>query len=254
MYKGKLYKIFLLLIVFNLMLSGCKNFVSEKQEMNELKTTEVETTTSQQAVNHTTYKIITEKFEEIDGCVTRRLEYPQFAGESNVYNDINTFIKNMIININSPKNDNLDDVQRYYNGVYEIVYQTEELISIDFSSYYYIENAAYPIDCHYGLTIDLNTLMPKTLTEYFTSVNSILNLIDDDEYFVVNGEFQRFTKSEIKEELKLILDNKKINTYIHEYYVDEDWIYIIDNNRPNGLGDYSIIKFPLSMTDNRGDK
>lgn len=210
--------------------------------------TEEESATEQTTVTQTSYSVIKAKMNVETNNIIRELEYPQLEGEGDKYKEINDFIKTKVFEWNSPvieiKED--DDRQRYYASDYEIIYQTEDIISIGFHCCLYAEHGAYPIDSYNGLTFDLNTLSTIALDTYFDNVESILTLIDTDNYAVAFGGFHLFTKEETKEAMLTILENDKMNTYIDNFCIDNEYVYIIDNEIPNVLGDYSVIKFPIS--------
>ena len=169
---------------------------------------EEESATEQTTVTQTSYSVIKAKMNVETNNIIRELEYPQLEGEGDKYKEI--------------------------------------IISIGFHCCLYAEHGAYPIDSYNGLTFDLNTLSTITLDTYFDNVESILTLIDTDNYAVAFGGFHLFTKEETKEAMLTILENDKMNTYIDNFCIDNEYVYIIDNEIPNVLGDYSVIKFPIS--------
>lgn len=251
-------KIISCIMLCSILLFGCVRAIkpaADKIETMDVETTQQsetgtgeEITIEQETVNPTSYNVITARTDEEADNIKRELEYPQLVGEGDKYKEINNYIKNHVFELNSPMHEieEDDNRKRHYACEYKIFYQTEDIISIGFYCNFYAERAAYPIDSYYGLTFDLNTLSIITMDAYFDNVESILTLIDTDNYAVAFGGFRLFTKEEIKEELLTILENDKMSTYIDNFYIDEGYLYFIDNEMPNVMGDYSIIEFPIS--------
>lgn len=238
----------LILILCFLLLSGCQNSYSNNTETTEIITeTKESETTSEVGLINGEYTIITALFETKEGLINRKIEYPQFHSEGDTYNCINETIKDMVININSPTFEIKDNEEVNYTGRYEIIYHTKDVVSIEFKSTFFGIGMAYPIASRYGLTIDLNTLTPIPLDNYFNDVESILAQIDADNYTVIEGGMMIFNKEEIKSALISILENDEMQTYINNFYISDNFIYIIKNNMLHSMGDYSIIKFQLKQ-------
>lgn len=250
------------LIIFTIcifFLCGCESVDdltdSPTESMVENKTTiEAGITTeaaivTQKAEIQTGYKVVTEKMYERTHFIIRELEYPQLSGEGDLYDEINDLIKATVIEFNSPDWE-MDDDPGYlsFTGKYEIISQTEDFISIEFTSMFYAEKMAHPCNSCRGLTIDLKTGEAVTLDRYISSIDYILEQIDAKDYVLGYGVFQAMTEDEIKTEIKERFNDNELNTYSDNFCIDEEGIHIIVDDIIGSY--YTIIKIPFDSKEN----
>ncbi len=254
--------IYILMLIF--ILCGCVRIVGPEEIETDVNTTEIyittvaqestkeqETTYETESVSETHpvlyegYTITKEEFDKAEGSMTWDLEYPQLAGEGREYDRVNELIKQTAVEFNTPDWEIKDKTrERGFTGKYKIIWQTEEIVSIEFTSIYTAKGAANPsYDCC-GMTIDLAAGMVVALDNYIESIEIVLKQIEAGNYTVEYGAFYLMSNGEIMNEIAEEFSNLDLNVYKDNFCVDEDELYLIVDNIIGS--DYAIIKIPLN--------
>lgn len=116
-----------------------------------------------------------------------KINYPQISGMSDAAKmaKINALIKDHALAIKSPFAEDLKDVEM--DGNYTIEYNGSNILSVKYSVFANVKNAAHPVDVISTANIDLDALKPLKLSEVVTVDESLVELFLKGKY-VPRGE------------------------------------------------------------------
>ena len=105
-----------------------------------------------------------------------KINYPQISGMSDAAKmaKINALIKGHALAIKSPFSEDLKDVEM--DGNYTIEYNGSNILSVKYSVFANVKNAAHPVDVIAAANIDLNALKTLKLSEVVTVDQSLVEL------------------------------------------------------------------------------
>lgn len=167
--------------------------------------------------------------------------YPQINSEKNTFDSVNAIIEKNSVDAIKDKYDDLVNISASVS--YEIKYFNDDVISIAFNGTSFKSENAYPIDISSAVTIDLNEQKLMNILNY-ASVDDLSKQIDNKEHVVTYGALQVMSGEELKSHLENLLADKISGKDFYNYYIDDNYIYIIDNSLSHAMGDYSVIQFP----------
>lgn len=116
-----------------------------------------------------------------------KISYPQISGMSDAakMSKINALIKEHALAIKSPFSDDLKEVE--IEGNYTIEYNGSNILSVKYSVYANVKNAAHPVDVISAANIDLNALKLLKLSDVATVDENLVELFLKGKY-IPRGE------------------------------------------------------------------
>ncbi len=261
MIKRKLY--LALLVTASVLFVACSNANSKKteeqettskqEEMSSEEVSSEETTSDESPTDNSTTDqptldenafldmIQSATISETEGILTLEIEYPTIVGDSDTYKAVNELIEQCARNATDiDYDDDLESVD--ISCEYEVVYFTDQYISVKFDILFSPMVAAHPTSICYGVTIDIEQAKVLTLADMGLTVEQLKKRAQDGLYKVIYGGLEIASEEEKLKYIGYVLDDTQSN-YEGVFYRDADKIYMIVDGIGHGAGDYSILEF-----------
>lgn len=186
--------------------------------------------------------IVDKKLLEHDGDkISWKLEYPVLNNEKNYYSEVNGLLLNEIVKLTELPYNNMElEGNYYYTGNYEIMEQTQDIVSLCYVISVFYEYGANPIEYCYGLTIDIDTGEKIALSAYVEDLNVSLQEIEKGNYSVSYGAFSDMSDNEVRSELEKEFSDSELNLSYNNFYIDDGSVNFIINGVIGS--DYAVIK------------
>ena len=180
-----------------------------------------------------TYILEEELFEDQSNDMSIKITYPQIKNSDNpAAKQINYIIKDNAIDRcydkYSLKGLTLDQS-------YEVELYNNEMLSIVFYQYSYVEGTPHPNSSCHAITINLKTAERLFLSDFIKSHEDVENGIVDGNYEILYGGFKAMNKDEI---IKIV--NEKLKQ--DNFYISKSRNICILIDLPHSGGGYSVIR------------
>ncbi len=167
------------------------------EEATQDKSTTKETTTDQPTSDRNASLDIIQPatISETEGILTLEIEYPTIVGDSDTYKAVNELIEQCARSATAIDYDeDLESVD--ISCEYEVVYFTDQYVSVKFDILFSPMVAAHPTSICYGVTIDIELAKVLTLADMGLTVEQVKKRAQDGLYKVIYGGLEIASEEE----------------------------------------------------------
>ena len=178
-----------------------------------------------------------------------KINYPQISGMNDAakMSKVNTLIKEHALAIKSPFSEELKEVEM--EGNYTIEYNGSNILSVKYSVFANVKNAAHPVDVISAANIDLKALKPLKLSDVVTVDENLVELFLKGKY-IPRGEDLDLESAGALKDIIASFDKNELLTWFKDpavaFYFTQDSL-IISAEVIHAAGDH--VEFAVSYKD-----